>query len=68
MAIAYMDNCSTLVDINMKVAMKAAELSIEEKLPMANALIYSVTKLYDAKLVTSDPHFKDRDNVILIES
>ena len=66
MAIAHMDNCTTIVDVNIKVAMKAAELSLEEKLPMADALIYSVAKLSDAKLVTSGSHFQGKEDVIFI--
>lgn len=66
-AIMHIDNYTTIVDIDSELAVKGAEASIDEKLPMADALIRATANKLDAKIVTSDPHFKNLKNVIFIE-
>ena len=66
-AIAHIDNYTTVVDIDIRAAVKGAETSLEEKLPMADALIYGIATMHGAKLVTSDSHFKGMENVIFIK-
>jgi predicted nucleic acid-binding protein len=66
-AVAHIENCSTVIDVDARVAVTGAETSVEEKLPMADALIYGIAAMNGAKLVTSDSHFKGRRNVIFIK-
>jgi predicted nucleic acid-binding protein len=66
-AIMHIQNYTTIVDIDPSIAINGAEVSIQEKLPMADALIRAVAKNIEAHIITSDPHFKELDNVIFIE-
>jgi predicted nucleic acid-binding protein len=66
-AVANIENCTTVIDIDSRLAIKGADSSLEQKLPMADAIISGIADEIAAKIVTSDPHFKDRDNVIFIE-
>jgi predicted nucleic acid-binding protein len=66
-AIAHIEQSSTVVDIDTRTALKGADLSIEEELPMADALICGVARLHAATIVTSDSHFRDKPGVIMVE-
>lgn len=46
-----------VVVLDEALAMQAAEISIEHRLPMADAVIYATAQQYDALLITSDEHF-----------
>ncbi len=61
-AIAHVLDCSTVVELDKKTAIFAANLSIERNLAMADALILAVAELYNAKLKTKDKHFKGIKN------
>lgn len=65
-AIAHIRSRTTVVDLDIKLAIKGADASLEEELSMADALIRGTTAHLGAKLVTSDPHFKGKQNVIFI--
>ena len=45
----------------------AADISLQYGLPMADAMIYAMTRLYGTRIVTSDKHFKDLEMVIYLE-
>jgi predicted nucleic acid-binding protein len=66
-AVMHIKNYTTIIDIDTKLAIKGAEVSINEKLPMADSLIKATADFVSAKIVTSDPHFKNLENVIFIE-
>jgi predicted nucleic acid-binding protein len=66
-AIMHIQNYSTIIDIDTKLAIKGAETSIQERLPMADALIRATANELKAQIITSDPHFKELDNVVFIE-
>lgn len=53
----------TIVDLTVSLALDAARLSIEERLPMADAIIYATARLHDATLWTQDIHFNGKQNV-----
>ena len=58
LALAQMEGmCEELISIDQGVAIKAADLAIVHKLPMADANIYAVAQIHDAKVVTMDAHF-----------
>ena len=47
-----------VIEINETISIYAAKLSLEKKLPMADALIYSTGLLYKACIHTQDNHFE----------
>jgi predicted nucleic acid-binding protein len=67
MAAAHIEHCTTVADIDMNLAMKGAEASLSEGLPMADALIRGTAEIHGAAIVTSDPHFRGKSGVIFIE-
>lgn len=66
-AIMHIQNYTTIIDIDTTLAIKGAETSIQERLPMADALIKATANKLGAQIITSDPHFKELDNVVFIE-
>jgi predicted nucleic acid-binding protein len=65
-AIALMKE-GRVVDLDDSLALVAAELSYELKLPMADSIILATARAYDAILWTQDMHFKDLEGVKYIE-
>jgi predicted nucleic acid-binding protein len=55
-----------LVDLTPSLALSAAVLSDQLKLPMADSLILATTRAHDATLWTQDEHFKDLSSVNFI--
>jgi predicted nucleic acid-binding protein len=49
------------------VAIYAAKIGKENKLPMADSIIYAVNQKYDATLWTQDKHFQDLPSVRYFE-
>lgn len=47
----------TVVPVDQEIALSAADLGIQHRLAMADALLYATAKREDAEFVTSDPHF-----------
>ena len=66
MAIAHIENYSSVIEIDMRYALKGADSSLQQKLPMADAIIWGIADSYDAKIITSDKHFKGKEKVIFI--
>ena len=52
-----------LVAIDDSLALSAAQISIETKLPMADSLILATARANQATLWTQDEHFKDIEGV-----
>ncbi len=65
MAMAQMQK-TKLVPLSESLAYHAADISIEHKLPMADAIIYSTAAYLNATLVTSDADFKGLPKVTFI--
>ncbi len=61
-AIALMQQAQ-VIDMSSQIALSAAELSVKQKIPMADSIIYSTAKFYDATVWTQDGDFKDLPNV-----
>ena len=53
----------TVVDLNATLAIEAAKLSHEGKLPMADSIILATSRAHDAILWTQDIDFKGRAGV-----
>ena len=47
-----------VVEVDETIALYAAKLSLEKKLPMADAIIYATGLLKDALILTQDNHFE----------
>ncbi len=56
-----------IVELDSKIAIDAAQLSLDLKLAMADSLILATAREYDAMLWTQDAHFKNVDGVKYIE-
>ena len=52
-----------VVEVNSSIAIQAAKLSIAQKIPMADSLIYTTAQQFKATVWTQDIDFKDLDNV-----
>jgi predicted nucleic acid-binding protein len=52
-----------VINVNSSIAIQAAKLSYEQKIPMADSLIYITAKQNDGIVWTQDPDFKDLDDV-----
>lgn len=56
-AIGFLRQGRVLV-VDEPVSMLAARLSVQHKLPMADALIYATAQLHGATVLTQDAHFQ----------
>ena len=56
-----------IIELDRKIAMDAARISLELKLAMADSIILATAHEYDAKLWTQDAHFKGMEGVKYIE-
>lgn len=63
LAVATMSQ-GTVVDVDVSIAMVAARLSHEKKLPMADSLILATARAREATLWTQDEHFDGLENVV----
>ena len=54
-----------IVDLDSHLAMDAAMVASEYRLPMADAVIYSTARLFTAELWTEDTHFQGLSGVKL---
>ena len=61
-AIALMQQAK-VVNITSSIAIMAAKLSCELKIPMADSLIYSAARIHNAVVWTQDADFKDLEEV-----
>lgn len=56
-----------VIEIDESLALSAAKLSADLKLPMADSLILATARANNATLWTQDEHFKDLEGVSYIE-
>jgi predicted nucleic acid-binding protein len=52
-----------VADLNVPLALSAAKISTELRLPMADSIILATTRAYKATLWTQDEHFESMDDV-----
>ena len=55
-----------VVDLTETIALAAASMSIDRKLPMADAIIYATAQAHHAELITSDAHFTGLPGVVVL--
>jgi predicted nucleic acid-binding protein len=58
---------SKIINLNDELALSAAKLSIEFKLPMVDGIIYAMTIKYNCILWTQDHHFSNLNSVKYFE-
>ena len=56
-----------IVELDRKIAMDAAQISLELKLAMADRIILATAREHEATLWTQDAHFKGMEDVKYIE-
>lgn len=66
-AVAYILSYTTVHHLNEKTAIEAAEASLGQGLPMADAVILATARLHNAKIITGDEHFKGLKEAELIQ-
>jgi predicted nucleic acid-binding protein len=64
--LSLLTECQT-IPMDAAIATEAARLAIEHKLHATDAIIYATAVLHDAKLYTSDAHFKNLPGVEYFE-
>ncbi len=55
-----------VVRLDTDIALRAAELGREHRLPTADSIIYATARAADCELVTCDAHFEGLPNVIYV--
>lgn len=67
LVLAQMERLSShLVPMDQPLAVRAADVSLQYKLPMADAMIYAAAISSDSNLLTMDAHFKGLPGVQFI--
>ena len=56
-----------VVEVNTSIAISAAKISFDKNIPMADSLIYTTARLFNATVWTQDFDFKDLDGVKFIK-
>ena len=56
-----------VIELDESLALSAAKLSADLKLPMADSIIFATARAHNATLWTQDEHFKDLDDVKYVE-
>lgn len=64
--IAFSNQCQ-VVPLDTMIAIKAARISKDKKLAVADAIIYTTALTLNADLLTCDSHFKDLTGVVYFE-
>jgi len=64
---AYIVSYTEIIPLDEKISLDSAEKSLETGLGMADSIILATAANNNAKIVTSDEHFKDLDNIIYIK-
>ena len=56
-----------VVPLTDNIALAAVDISLKHSLAMADAIIYATAVEYGCKVVTSDAHFENLENVVYIK-
>ncbi|MFW8601158.1 type II toxin-antitoxin system VapC family toxin [Desulfobacterota bacterium M19] len=62
LAAGYMKN-STIIPLDDTLALVAADIALQEKLAMADAVIVAVSRAHNCKIISSDADLKEQSNV-----
>jgi predicted nucleic acid-binding protein len=64
---SFIKNKNIIVNIDEKIAEKAADISSEKNLPAIDSLIYATSLMNKLKLISLDNDFRGLDNVEILE-
>lgn len=56
----------TVADLTAEIALSAAQLAREHRLPMADSVIFATARAHGAELWTQDEHFQGLERVVFI--
>ena len=56
-----------IIELTSEIALQAARISLDHKLPMADSLILATARAYRATLWTQDEHFEGMEGVKYVE-
>jgi toxin FitB len=62
LAVGYM-KCSPIVSLDEHLALAAADIALENRLSMADAIIVAAAQVHHCKIISSDADLKDQPNV-----
>lgn len=62
LAIGYMNKCQ-VVPFDDNLALVAADIGLQEKLAMADAIIVATARTHNCKIISSDADLKNQENV-----
>lgn len=65
LAAGYMKN-STVIPLDDTLALVAADVALQEKLAMADAIIVAVSRVHRCRIISSDVDLKTQANVVYI--
>lgn len=65
LAAGYMKNL-TVVPLDETLALAAADIALQERLAMADAIVVAAARAHGCKIVTSDSDLKDQPGVIYL--
>ncbi|RJP80758.1 MAG: type II toxin-antitoxin system VapC family toxin, partial [Desulfobacteraceae bacterium] len=65
LAAGYMKT-STVIPLDETLAIAAADIALQEKLAMADAIIVAVSRIHNCRIISSDADLQDQANVIFI--
>lgn len=67
--LAQMERLSaSTISVDQPLAIQAADISLQYKMPMADALIYSTAIASDSTIITMDTHFKGMPRAEVVRS
>lgn len=65
-SIEFIKKRSLMIEVSDEIAEKAADFSIDKKLPMVDSLIYITAILNQATLITLDNDFRNLKNAVVL--
>jgi len=57
---------ATITEMDEEIAFLAGDLHLNEKLPLVDAFVYATALKCGGYVLTGDPHFKNKKNVVYI--
>lgn len=64
--VAVQMNRTIIADLDARTALAAAEVSLQWRLPLSDAVVYAAARIYNCPVITSDRHFEGLPEVIYI--
>ncbi len=66
-AVAAMSNCKNIIELDFDIALSAATIGVEHKIPMADSIIIATAQKYNATIWTQDDDFSGIEGVRYVE-